>query len=172
MLIPGHSKPASIFCVHGYKQQPRSRRDLKVNLGNVGNQQLQLRWLRLIEGKWVHHDSQWHFITKWPQNTLNNIKWFYLTAWERDFLWQDESRFHAVGRPDSGYNFTVRHPNSIGDSRSFRLRCFHPAVHFDWRVAGPAGLIMPNGHPLWIKLDWISRCTCHGWLITPNRTVH
>lgn len=101
----------TLICLSTHPDNKHLLSAFRLILGNVGNHQLQQRYSRQIEGNWVYQESKLqHFITKSLRSALNITNRFYPTPSEQNFLWQDESGFHAVGRPVSGHNFMVKKP--------------------------------------------------------------
>ena len=107
MWIPVHSHA----CV-STETTPCSLRGLRVILGIAHNHQLRWGWLRLIEGKWIHHDSKLqYFMAKITTEHSERHKSLLSNSLRVGlfFFWWEESSFHALQRPVSGHNFTVRH---------------------------------------------------------------
>lgn len=73
-------------------------------LGITDNHQLRWRWLRLMEGKWIHHDSKLQYFmaeittehSERHKSLLSNSMRVGLLVF---FFWWEESGFHALQRP-------------------------------------------------------------------------
>lgn len=84
---------------------PCTLQGLRVILSIADNHQLRWRWLRLMEGKWIQHDSKLqYFVAKITtehserrKSLLSNSMRVGLFVFF--FFWWEESAFHALQRP-------------------------------------------------------------------------